>query len=300
MTNRQKALVYIVLGSIIGGSLSAANKIGIRNIPPLGFVSARVAVSALFLLPIMVKTRLWRVKNKLQLMLFSLLATANIGLFIVGLARTTASMSSILYAAVPLLTAILSHWIYQEKITSRKLVGIIIGLVGTLVIVLTPALSQNGFHTGSVSGNLIVFLAVVIYAFHTALSKKMQQRYSPFVIVEYFIITATLTLTPFALWEMTQAGNWLTTVESSSIFTLLYVVVIGTIVLYFTFQEAIRFATPLIASLQMYLVPVFGVIFASLLLGEKLSSELALGAFLVLVSIWLITGKPQPRPGKNP
>lgn len=300
MTNRQKAIVLMIIGSIIGGSLSAANKIGIRTVPPLGFVTARVVVSFILLLPIMAKAKLWKTKNKLKLMLFSLLATANIGLFIVGLSLTTAIMSSVLYASVPLLTALLSHIFYQEKITGSKLLGIIIGLVGALVIVLTPVLSQNKFQGGSVTGNLIVFLAVVIFAFHTALSKKMQTHYSPFVIVQFFIITATLTLSPFALWEISQQGNWLGTTSFSSVLILLYVVVIGTIVLYFIFQESVRFSTPLIASLQMYLVPVFGVLFSALLLGEKFTSELAVGAALVLVSIWLVTGKPKAAPGKNP
>lgn len=281
----------MVLGSIIGGSLSAANKIGIRDIPPLGFVTARVAVSFILLLPIMVKAKLWQTKNKLKLTLFSLLATANIGLFIVGLSLTTAIMSSVLYASVPLLTALLSHIFYREKITGSKLLGIVIGLVGALVIVLTPVLSQSKFPAGSVTGNSIVFLAVIIFAFHTTLSKKMQSHYSPFVIVQFFIITATLALSPFALWEMSKQGNWINTINTSSILTLLYVVVIGTIVLYFIFQESVRFATPLIASLQMYLVPVFGVLFSALLLGEKLTPELAVGAILVLVSIWLVTSK---------
>lgn len=291
MTNQQKALFLIIFASLIGGGNNVVNKIGLLDIPPLGFVATRMIISLVVLMPAMIHVKLWRVKHTLKLILFSLLATSNITFFILGLAKTTAAAAASLYAAVPLLTAGLSYVLYREKLTPRQLGGIFLGLFGSLIIIITPVLHQNQLQTGSLTGNLIITLAVFSYAIHTALSKKIQQTHSSFTIIQFFIITATLVLAPLALAEANRTGVWLAQINLRSAGALLYVALLGTIAFYFLYQEAVRHATPLIASLTLYLGPIFGVVLAVIVLNETLAVEFLAGAALIFIGIWLVTGK---------
>lgn len=290
MSDQRTSLLLIVLLSFTGASLGVVNKLAVLDVPPLGFVASRVVLSLVFIIPLIIKSKIWQIKNKLKLAAFSLLATTNITLFILGISDTDASIAAAIYMATPIITAILSHYLYHERLSPRKIAGIIAGLVGTATIVLTPVLAGGNLSTGSLRGNLLIFLAVIAFSLHLSLSTKMQREFAPSTITQGFIITASIVLAPLALWEMSTQSFWLGSLGLSSILSILYVSAIGTVGFYFLFQYTIKRASPLITSMSMYLQPIFGVILGGIVFSERLSREFVVGSALALLGVWLVTG----------
>lgn len=290
MNYQIKSLALIGLISFIGGSLGVVNKFGLREIPPFGFVASRVIVSLVLISPWLFKTPIFISKARVKLLTFSLLATANIGLFILGINLTNVSIAAILYATVPIFTLIISYLIYGEKISPRKTTGIMLGLTGALIVGLTPILKKDQPQFGSLEGNLIIFLAVLIFSLHTALSKKAQNRFSPRAITMAFIVTATIVLTPLAIWEWSTT-NWLTSLTWKSALAILYVSAIGTVIYYFLYQQTVKTSSPFITSLSMYSTTIIGIMLAVVFLGEPLTTEIIIGSALSLSGIALATSQ---------
>ncbi len=290
MTPRPKSIALIGLLSLISGSLGVANKIGVQEIPPLGFVASRVILSLIFISPYLLKVNRTLSIRKIKLLIFSLIATANIGFYIIGIKHTNVSIAVVLASAIPAFTAIISYFLYHEKINIKKGIGILLGLIGSSIVALSPLIDNSHIYLGSLYGNFFVFLSVVTFSLHTALSKKAQRQFSPRTITAAFIMVATIILTPLALIEMQFTGNWLLHISLVSIGSMLYVSAVGTVIFYFLYQKAIKTTSPIIASMMLYLTPIIGILLAVFVLGEILTLPIVMGSIISLLGIWLVTG----------
>jgi len=255
----------------------------------------RFILATLILLPFVIKRRELHFNNIKRIVFVSLLATANVTLFIFGVGRTTATISQMLYAGVPLVAGIFSFLLLREKIYPRKLYGILVGFIGVLLIVLLPVLGKGIAFNGDLLGNLIIFVAVCSFALYTVLSKQFQKEYTPLELTMFFVLTTTLIQLLLVPIDLVQNQNWWSEVSLKSIFGVVYVGILGTGIYYLVYQHAIKNSTPIIASMILYLQPVFAFLWASVLLGEKITSEFMAGAILAFIGVALVTnfGRPE-------
>lgn len=291
MTQRHKALLLIGLASFFAASNGAAIKLAVEDIPPLGFGAARVLVSILFLAPWFFRPNFFKVKEKRKLWLYSLLLTVNITLFVLGIGKTTVTMAVAIYAAGPFLVAIFSRFLYQEKLTPRKMVGVVLGLLGTSLVVFTPAIREGTLQSGSLTGNLLMVTAITFFSLYTTLSKAMQRYHQPLVLTQGFLVTSAVVLLPLALWEMSNQGLWVTSMSLKGIAAIIYCAAAGTVGLYLVYQQAVKIATPFIASLFLYLQPLLGVILGVFIFKDKLYPEFIVGASITMASIGLVASR---------
>lgn len=291
MNDRQKAFLSIVLVSLLGGAMGAVTKIGLSDIPPLSFAFIRFFIAFLIVIPFMVKMERKIIKDFVALAPISLLATINIALFTLGVKITTATISGLLYAATPLIIAFFSYLFIAEKLNRNKILGIIIGFMGVLVVVLLPFLEKGKAFSGDLFGNLLISAAVVCWSFYMIFSKKMQKTHSPFVIVSIFTILTTLALFPFFLVDLKLNYGWWNRVEISGLISLFYAGAVGTVMSYLLNQYAIRHGGSVFASMAFYIQPVFAFLSAFILLGEGLTLGILLGGSLALLGVFFVTKK---------
>lgn len=291
MTNRQKAFFSIFLGSILGGAMSAVTKIGLSQIPPLSFAFLRFLLATIIIAPFILKAKREIIKDFISIAPLSLFAAVNIAFFTTGVKMTTATISQLLYAGVPLLTGFISYIFLSEKLEVQKVAGILTGFIGVLIIVFLPVIDQGKNFSGDLTGNLLVVIGVISWSFYMVFSKKLQRDYSPFVIVSIFIILTTIILFPFFLFELRTNYGWWNNVMLTGLISMLYVVIIGTIVSYLLTQYAIKHAGSVFASTAFYLQPIFGFLSAFVILGEKLTFGIILGGILALLGVFLTTKK---------
>lgn len=292
MSTSYTSIFWIFVAAFVGGGIGAFAKISLTEIPPLSFTLLRFLLAMLIVLPFVMKRKKFHyanLKNLKKIVFVSLLATANVTLFIFGVERTTATISQMLYAGAPLVAGIFSFLLLKEKIHPRTLCGILVGFVGVFFIVLLPVVGKSVVFNGDLVGNILIFMAVCSFALYTVLSKQFQKEYTPLELTMVFVVTTAFIQCVLLPFDILQHPHWWSSISWKSMLGVAYVGVVGTGIYYFIYQRAISCTTPIIASMILYLQPVFGFVWAAVLLGEKITPEFIAGAILAFVGVALVT-----------
>lgn len=289
MNDKQKAIIFILLVSILGGATQAVTKIGLVSIPPLSFAFVRFLIAGIVISPFLFKKNF--LKSLWQLIPFSLLGTINIAFFIIGIKTTTATIGTILYAGVPLLSALFLFLLFRKRLSTRKELGIVLGFFGVGLVALLPIIEKSSRFSGDLLGNMLITIGVISWSLYMVYSKKKLKTFSPFVITAAFIWVTCIALFPLFLIELFFYHDWWKDITLSGALSLGYISVISTIIVYLLNQYAIKHGGSILASMQYYLVPIFAYVFAFFLLGEQLTIGIITGSFLALLGVYITTKK---------
>jgi drug/metabolite transporter (DMT)-like permease len=283
------ALIFIVLASVFGGSVPVASKYGLEVFKPFTMVVLRFFIASIFLLPLVIKSKELNIKKFKELFPVALVGALNPILLFIALQFTKASFSPLIYASVPALTAIYSAVVLKKKLNKMEILGILIGLFGVGIIVLLPYLESHTFEL-SLLGNILIFGASIAFLFYGILSKKKQRdsSISPLALTFYFSVVTFLVSLPFASFEVYKYGIS-SDINIMHILSAIYVGLFGTGVFYLSYQYALKNGSTLTASLFTYLQPVFGIILASVFLGEPVTLVLILGGTLAVIGASVVS-----------
>lgn len=143
MNDKQKAsiklaIIAVLLAAITGGGNPVFVKIALQEIPVFTFNFLRFFISLLLILPLFLREKPKITKDVYKLIPLSLLPVMNITLFAFGVRLTTATTGQMIYGAVPIVAGVLSYLFLSEKVGLNKIVGILLGFIGTMIIVLLP------------------------------------------------------------------------------------------------------------------------------------------------------------------
>lgn len=283
---KKQALITLAVTAVLGGSVVVFTKIGLKTIPPLQFLFFRLLFTSLFLLPILkIRNRSLPSLTNHQVWLISLLPAANFLFYIFGVNLTTATITQTIYAFVPVITAVIAHYMIDEKLNRQKGLGIVIGLLGTFLVVALPLL-RTGAGGGNLSGNLLILTGAIVWASYPVFSKKLQNLYSPLELTGAMMIPATIisglawiiTLT-YLGWSATSLVNWLIIVYSGG----------ATVVYYLLTHRLIQGVSSVMGTMTLYIQPVATFLWATLLLGEILTPWLVIGGGLTIWGAYLVT-----------
>jgi drug/metabolite transporter (DMT)-like permease len=279
--------VIFLAAALISGAV-VYTKIAVNIIPPSTFVFLRFAVASIVILPFFLK-RLPKInKDFYKALLFSSLLSYNVAAFAFGVKLTTATISSTLYASVPILIAVLSYFLLAEKLGLKKIFGAVLGFIGATIVVLLPEISRGSVSAGNLTGNLILVTAIIATALYNTLSKRFQKLYSPLQLTAIFIFTTTFILAFFAFFDLSSHPVWIKHLSLNLAWEIGYVGILGTVVYYFLNQFVIKRGSPFIASSMFYLQPIITFTWAYFLLGEQVTSGLIVGALLTFAGVFLI------------
>ncbi len=289
MSDRTKAIIAILIVSILGGAMSPVTKIGLVKIPPFSFSFIRLFIAAVIILPFFIKAKIKFDKNYFKLLLISLLPVINIAFFVSGVKITTASIAQMLYGGTPILTGLFVLMLHKENLSFKKWLLILLGLAGVAIVVLLPLLEKDSLYAGSLQGNLLITIGVIAYSIYGVLTKKYLKLYSPFIVTSSFIFLGCVIFFVLSLLELSFKFDYLTTLPLNSVFAVIYVSIFGTLGGYTLHQYAIKHGGSVSASLSFYLLPIFAYLASFALLGERLTTGLIIGTIIVFISVALTT-----------
>ncbi|MFA5023787.1 MAG: DMT family transporter [Patescibacteria group bacterium] len=291
--NKIKIFLLVITAAVLGGGAGVFSKIALREIPPFSFTFLRFLIASIFLLPFSLKYLTRFRKSDYQIILLSLLASINVILFSFGIKYTSADMSQMIYVAVPIISAVFSFYLLKERFSFKKILGILLGFVGAILIIILPLLAHNQ-SSGTIYGNLIISLAAISISLYWVLSKKFQSQYSPLEINNYFIFTTTVLLLFLSFFDLAKTPSWWQGVSLVAYLSLAFVAILSTAVYYFISQILIKKATPVVASMVLNIQPFVTFIFAYYLLSETLSLLFIVGIVITLAGVWLVNTYQKP------
>lgn len=288
MDSKRLKWVYLITLALIWGSSFILIKKGLEGLTSLQLGSLRIIFAAIFLLLIGFKSlaKIPRVQWKYIALTATLGTFFPAYLFAIAQTQIDSTVSSILNSLTPLNTLIFGILAFGLSFRRAQIFGVIIGLIGTFLLIVNGALhhpEQNYYYA------ILVLIASFCYAMNVNLIKKYLSDLSPLSISTgnflVLLFPALLVLIFSGFFEVIAVES----VQHSVLFVLV-LGVLGTGIANIIFFKTIQISSPVFATSVTYLIPVvaFG---WGLLDNEMLTPVQFLGAFIILFGVYLSAKK---------
>ena len=286
MSNYQQKWVYLLLLSLVWGSSFILMKKALIGLTPIQLGALRILIAGLFLLLIGFRS-LKEIKKRHYKHIVS---TALLGtffpvfLFAYAVKGIDSSIASILNSLTPFNTFIVGALAFGFTFKKRQFLGIIIGLLGTVVLIFEGAdLNPNQNYWFSI----LIVIASIGYAFNVNIVKKHLSDISAISIVAGNFLL--LVIPAFIVLFFTGFFNTLefTDTKITALGYITILAVLGTGVAKVFYNKMVHLATPIFASSVTYLIPIVAV-FWGILDKEKLSFIQLLAGIIILFGVWLV------------
>lgn len=282
----------IVLTSMLWGLTPLVTKIALLEIPPFSLSWLRFALALAVIIPIFFfqKIKLPGREDFFKTVLITSLVGFNVAFFVWGIQFTTTITSQLIYTSVPVLTALGGFVFLKEKISSSQILGIVIAFSGVTLLIFLPLIEKgSNWEIGSLSGNIFICLAAFAFAGYTLGSRRLSSRLNPLTITSVSIFVSLLVFTFLSPIELLRNSQPIVNVTPKSFFAVVYLGLGATVATFFLYQWVIKKTNAFVASLNLYLQPLFTVTAGVLFLKEKITFIFLLGALFIIIGVFLAT-----------
>ena len=297
----RRTLLDLTLAAACWGIGTVVSKRAVAEIPPLSLLLIQLAVS-LAVLGALMRWRGLPFRDPSASSLLGRLGVLNPGLAyalsLLGLVHITASLSVLLWAMEPPLILFLAGWLLRERIAVSVVVLSLVAVVGMLLVIYEPG------STGSPVGVLLTLAGVGCCAIYTVATRRWlatadsttqvvaaQQAHA---LAFALFLVAAVWLIGAPVWPASPSVS-LAAITSAIVSGVLYYGLA-----YWFYLSALRHVPASLAAVSFYLIPIFGVAAAFLLLGERLDLAQWLGAATVLAATYLILRRtPDPSAARS-
>ena len=205
--------------------------------------------------------------------------------FTVGLSITSPINTSIAATSLPIVALIFSAIFLHEKITAKKILGIVFGVSGAVMLIMGSAAANNA-KAGNIVGDLLCFTSQCSFAIYLAFFKNLVGKYSVITSMKWMFTFSTIMIAPFTLGGVMQIPfseiSALTWAESS------FVVFGGTFIAYILVAKAQKALRPTVVAMYNYVQPVTSTI-VSVLTGLAIFGfNHALAIALIVAGVYTV------------
>lgn len=279
----------MLLVCLIWGVNFSVTKVAIGQMPALPFTAIRFALASLLLWVVLRAT-----EGPAQpapgavrrLVVLGLVGNTCYQLFfILGLAHTSATNSSLILATVPTVVAVFAGLLGLERITPRMWGGIALGTLGVALVIATSGVE---FSTSTLRGDLLTVLAVLCWAGYTVGLRSLPEGFSPLRVTTVTTIAGMPGLVLAGLpgllvmrWDAVPPTAWA---------AVAYATVLSLVVAYLLWNRSVKAVGGTRTAIYMCVTPLVAVGAAWLMLGEHARPLQAVGAVLIIAGVLLTRG----------
>lgn len=288
-----RAYIIMVMAAVFWSGAFITGKLAIREFPAFSLTFFRFLIALPFIFPVLYYRQpgAWFPTRRQwpPLILLGLTGTFSYHvLFFSCLHYTTAINSSLIGSTNPMVTTLLAMAFFHEKMTVKRLTGIVMSLTGVFIVITNAdwqVLAKLAFN----KGDLLMFGGVCMWAIYSVLSRGFMERYnlSPLLGTTYTFFVCTVVSLPFMLWENpavflsnTTVGGWL---------SILYMSIFASALGYLFQLYAIQHIGAPRAAIFVNLVPVFTIVQSVIILGESFTLLKLAGAIIIISGVYLAT-----------
>jgi drug/metabolite transporter (DMT)-like permease len=289
-TNDDTLAPHVALLSVqlFFGSAAVLGKVALQTFPSFAIVGFRVfgAVLAFYILQrLHGSLRLDRAKDYVYFAVFALFGVVlNQLFFFKGLSLTTATNTSLLAVMIPIFAFTISVFIGNDKLSWRKVVGIVLAACGVIYLI-DP--TKASFSSTTTQGDILVILNSFSYGTYIAISKRLISHYGALKSLAWLFLFASIVTVPLGAYSL-QTVN-LSEVSGGAWLAVAAIVTFPTILAYFWNAWALARVEPSVVAVYTYLQPLIGTFLAIFLLGEQWSSRIFLAMALIFIGVFLVT-----------
>lgn len=292
MNSRKFALFALFMVQLLYGLNYTIAKVVINEnyIKPFGFVLLRVTGATLlfwiisFFLP---KQKIEK-KDFIKLFVAAIFGVViNMLFFFKGLEFTSPIHASAIMTVTPIIILVLSAYLLKEKVTSLKIVGVTLGLIGALILTIYGKSGRAGDNVPL--GNLLIFLNAISYSIYVILIKKLTAKYHPFAFIKWLFLFGLIVLIPFGYSEL-QEVQWQSFTPKIT-YSVIFVIVGATFGTYLLNPLALNKLKASTVGIFIYLQPVIAGLFALYVGADFIDALKICAMLLIFTGVYLVTLK---------
>jgi drug/metabolite transporter (DMT)-like permease len=262
-------------------------KIALKEIPPLPFNGIRLLLSsAVLVVWFLITERDFRIQKEhiLKILLLSISGyTIYQYIFIKGIDLTNASNTAVIFGTGPIMISLFSMFFKQERIKPIAWLGILMGFVGVYFTVIskTGGLSLS---SKTLVGDLLIFAAVLLWAHYSVSARPLLRTYSPLKFTMLTMTIGSLLFFPVTINSLRTLPYAAISFKAwfCMVFSGIMALSVGLIIWFYSVQKIGNSQTAVYSNLP----PAFAMVFAWLLLSERISPSLMIGAAIIFLGIY--------------
>ena len=289
MQNKYSAYIAAFFVAIIYGvNYTIAKDVMPTYIKPFGFIVLRVlgATILFWILSLFLAKQKIDRSDFIRIFLAAVFGVClNMLAFFKGLSMTSPINASVIMVTSPIIVLILSAFILKERITIIKVLGILLGLIGAVVLIvygqsITPG--DNPFY-----GNLLILVNATSYGLYLVIVKKLTHKYNAISLIKWLYLFGLILVIPFGISEV-QEIRW-ESIPSNIYFNIGFVIIFTTFFAYILNLFALTKLKPTTLSAFIYLQPLIASIYALAAQKDSLNGVKIIAAILIFTGVYLVT-----------
>ena len=281
-------LAATIATTIYGINHTVAKMVMPIYIGSLGLVFLRVlgATIIFWAISLFFKTKPIEKKDRLTILKCGLFGMSiNIAAFIAGLDYSTPVNSSILIIISPIFVVILSFFIFKNKINFIKILGIILGFIGAMILILT-ADSNSSIGRNIPLGNFLFIVNSISYAYYLIIVKPMAEKYDLITLFKWLFLIGLIFNFPLGINQFLDV-DWSSLPLNEAVLPMVFVVVGTTCMTYFLNGYALSKITSTEVAVFMYLQPIIGILFAIFTKSDTITLIMFVASVLIFTGVYL-------------
>ena len=282
------AHVLAMLTIIIWGTTYISTKILLTNFSPEEILAYRFFIAFLIILIIYPKkVKILPIKEEI---VFFLLGATGISLYYwtenLALQYTYASNVGLIASAIPIFTALIAHFIFNnEKFTFNMLIGFIIAIMGVSIIIYNgKVLKLNP------KGDIMAIISAILFSIYSILIRKIDKKYSQIFVVRKIFFYGIITMIPILLISKVNLLK-APILNSSIVFNFLFLAIFASVLCFLMWNKSINIIGPIKTTNYIYFVPLITMISSNIVLKEQISYLMILGGVLIFAGVYINQSK---------
>ena len=204
-----------------------------------------------------------------------------------ALTFTTPVYFSLIATLTPVATMLCATLFIGEKISTRGVVGVALGVAGAMLMVFVGW--QGGSGKNDILGIALTLLSMLTWAVYLIITRKVSARYTAVTQMKWVFLASAIAVLPFSLTDLQSATLYSAATEWSGLAEMAFIVVFATVAGYFAIPFAMRYLKATTVSVYTNLQPIVASLVAIALSQDVLTWDKPVALVLVLLSAWLVT-----------
>ena len=271
---------YWILITILGavwGSAFMFIKIATPELGPIALVNIRLAVAGLIFIPFLLQQKYLKHfrSNLKSILVLSVINTAlPFSLFAYASLESSSNMLSILNGTTAIMAVVISTIWLKIRLNFFQIMGVFIGLFGIVVLA-----NPDNIYI-SMKATIFCLSAAFCYALSANYIQKFAYKTNTIVLIGWSLVIASVLLLPITFFNLPSQFP-----SNNVIFSILWLGVISTGVAFLGYVRLIEKVGAVKTATVAYFIPVFGVIWGYVFLGEPITLQILIGMILILIGI---------------
>lgn len=204
-----------------------------------------------------------------------------------ALTFTTPVYFSLIATLTPVATMLCATLFIGEKISTRGVVGVALGVAGAMLMVFIGW--QGGSGKNDILGIALTLLSMFTWAVYLIITRKVSARYTAVTQMKWVFLASAIAVLPFSLTNLQSAPLYSAATQWSGLAEMAFIVVFATVAGYFAIPFAMRYLKATTVSVYTNLQPIVASLVAIALSQDVLTWDKPVALVLVLLSAWLVT-----------